>query len=262
MDLSLFDLTGKVAIVTGAGRGIGKSIALGLADAGADVVVCARTAADIEATAEEIRAKGTKSLPVPTDVRQPEQITNLVEKSVAELGRIDILVNNAGGSFITGTMDLTEGGWDAIVRENLKSVFLCSQAAARVMIGQKSGNIVNISSVAGISSYTLCAPYGAAKAGLINFTKTLAMDLAPHDIRVNAIAPGFIASGGLLQLFGASPEEMKEKKEGGFLEHIPLSRYGQPEDIVGTTIFLVSDASSYVTGQTLVVDGGMTSKLV
>lgn len=261
MDSSLFTLEGKVAIVTGAGRGIGKSIALGLADAGADVVVCARTAADIEATAGEIRAKGRKSLPLPTDVRLAEQVASLVEKSVAELGRIDILVNNAGGSFIASTMDLSEGGWDAIVRENLKSVFLCSKAAARVMIDQKSGNIINIASVAGTASYTLCSPYGAAKAGLINFTTTLAVELAPYNIRVNAIAPGFIATGGLLQLLNAAPGEVKEEEKGGLLPNIPLGRYGQPGDIVGAAVFLASDASSYVTGQTLVVDGGLTIKL-
>jgi len=261
MSSSLFNLDGKVAIVTGAGRGIGKAIALGLADAGADVVAAARTATDIEATAEEIRAKGRKSLAVPTDVRLADQVSNLVEKSMAEFGRIDILVNNAGGSFIAGTMDLSEGGWDAIVRENLKSVFLCSKAAAKVMISQKKGNIVSIASVAGIASYTLCAPYGAAKAGIVNFTKTLAMDLAPYNIRVNAIAPGFIASGGLLQLLNMKPDTSEQEKGGGFLEHIPLGRYGQPEDIVGGIIYLVSDASSYVTGQTLVIDGGLTSKL-
>jgi NAD(P)-dependent dehydrogenase (short-subunit alcohol dehydrogenase family) len=261
MDSSLFSLEGKVAIVTGAGRGIGKSIALGLADAGADVVVCARTAADIVATAAEIRAKGRKSLPLPTDVRFAEQVASLVEKSVAEFGRIDILVNNAGGSFIAATMDLSEGGWDAIVRENLKSVFLCSKAAARVMIAQKSGNIVNIASIAGTASYTLCSPYGAAKAGLINFTATLAVELAPHNIRVNAIAPGSIATGGFLQLLNAEPGEVKPEEKGGLLPSIPLGRYGQPEDIVGAAVFLASDASSYVTGQTLVVDGGLTIKL-
>jgi len=262
VDSTLFTLEGKVAIVTGAGRGIGKSIALGLADAGADVVVCARTAADVEATAEEIRAKGRRSLPLPTDVRLAEQIASLVEKSVAEFGRIDILVNNAGGSFIAATTDLSEGGWDAIVRENLKSVFLCSKAAARVMIDQKSGNIVNIASIAGTASYTLCAPYGAAKAGLINFTSTLAVELAPYNIRVNAIAPGFIATGGFLQLLNAEPGEVKPEEKGGLLPNIPLGRYGQPEDIVGATVFLTSDASSYVTGQTLVIDGGLTTKLV
>jgi len=266
MSSSLFNLDGKVAIVTGAGRGIGKAIALGLADAGADVVVAARTAADIEATAEEIKAKGRKSLPVPTDVRAGDQVSNLVEKSMAEFGRIDIMVNNAGGSFMAGTMDLSEGGWDAIVRENLKSVFLCSKAVAKVMIDQKEGNIVSIASIAGIASYTPCAPYGAAKAGVVNFTKTLAVELAPYNIRVNAIAPGFIATGGFLQLLSMEPDTGLEVagdklQVTGYLERIPLNRYGKGEDITGGVIYLVSDASSYVTGQTLVIDGGLTSKL-
>lgn len=260
MSPSLFDLGNKVAIVTGAGRGIGKAIALGLADAGADVVVCARTASDIEATADEVKAKGRKALAVPTDVRAGDQVSNLVEKSVAEFGRIDILVNNAGGSFIADTMDLSEGGWDAIVRENLKSVFLCSKAVGKVMIDQKEGNIVNIASVAGITGYSLNAPYGAAKAGIINFTKTLAVELAPYNIRVNAIAPGVIASGGLLQLLNMEPDAKLQVT--GFSEHIPLGRCGQPEDIAGGVIYLVSDASSYVTGQTLIIDGGLTTKLV
>jgi len=185
----------------------------------------------------------------------------VVEKSMAEFGRIDILVNNAGGSFIAGTMDLSEGGWDAIVRENLKSVFLCSKAVAKVMIDQKEGNIVSIASTAEIASYTPCAPYGAAKAGIVNFTKTLAVELAPYNIRVNAIAPGFIATGGFLQLLSMEPDASEQEKAGGFLERIPLNRYGKGEDIAGGVIYLVSDVSSYVTGQTLVIDGGLTSKL-
>jgi len=261
MSPSLFDLGNKVAIVTGAGRGIGKAIALGLVDAGADVVVCARTATDIEATAEEVKAKGRKALAVPTDVRAGDQVSNLVEKSVAEFGRIDILVNNAGGSFIADTMDLSEGGWDAIVRENLKSVFLCSKAVGKVMIDQKEGNIVNIASVAGITGYSLNAPYGAAKAGIINFTKTLAVELAPYNIRVNAIAPGVITSGGLLELLNMELGQASEKGEDLPLS-VPLGRCGKPEDIAGGVIYLVSDASSYVTGQTLIIDGGLTTRLV
>jgi NAD(P)-dependent dehydrogenase (short-subunit alcohol dehydrogenase family) len=184
-----FSLEDKVAIVTGAGRGIGKAIALGMADAGAHVVAAARTAADIEATASEIVAKGRKALAVATDVRLNDQVTNLVDRTVNEFGRVDILVNNAGGSFIVSTMEMSEGGWDAIIRENLKSVFLCSKAAAKVMMNQKKGAIINIASVAGLRAYTPNAAYGVAKAGIVNLTKTLAIDLAPYNIRVNAIAP-------------------------------------------------------------------------
>ena len=251
MSSKLSDLTGKVAIVTGAGRGIGKAIALGLAEVGAAVVVAARTAQDIEKTASEIKRQGGRSLAVPTDVRLSEQVNNLIDETVKKFSRIDILVNNAGGSFNVATMEMSEGGWDAIIRENLKSVFLCSQNAARVMIQQKRGAIVNIASIAGINAYVFNAAYGAAKAGIIHLTKTMAIDLARHNIRVNAIAPGFIATEGMLQLFGAHPEAVKQ---------IPLARLGQPEDIVGGVIYLASDASLYVTGETLVIDGGLAIK--
>ena len=252
MYLSLFNLTDKVAIVTGAGRGIGKAIAFGLADAGADVVVAARTAGDIDTTAGEITAKGRRALAVPTDVRLSGQVANLIEKTVAEFERIDIVVNNAGGSFTIPTMELSEGGWDAIISENLKSVFLCCKAAARVMISQGKGSIVNIASIAGLRGYTFNAAYGAAKAGIIEFTKTLAIDLVSHNIRVNAIAPGYIVTPGMLQL--DKPERIQAMSR-----HIPLGHLGQPEDIVGGAIYLASDASSYVTGETLLIDGGLLS---
>ena len=251
MDLSLFSLQEQVAIVTGAGRGIGKAIALALADAGADVVVAARTASDIEATAKEIIARGRKALAVPTDVRLSDQVTNLIEKTVAEFKRIDILVNDAGGNFACPTMNLSEGGWDAIIRENLKSVFLCSQAAAKVMIEQKKGNIISIASIVGLRAGYSNAAYGAAKAGVINFTKTLAIDLARYNIRINAIAPGFIVTEGASHL----QKSMLESVDGR-VAFIPLGRLGKPKDIVGTVIYLASEASSYVTGQTLVIDGG------
>ena len=256
MSLSLFSLEGKVAIVTGASRGIGKSIALGLADAGADVVVAARTAADIDATASEITAKGRKTLAVPADVRLSDQVNNLIERTMAQFGRIDILVNNAGGTFSAPTIELTEGGWDAIIRENLKSVFLCSKAAAKVMIDQRKGSIVSLASVAGLRAYTVNAAYGAAKAGIIQFTKTFAMDMAPHNIRVNTIAPGSIATEGVIELHKNEPGGIQ-----GRVAHIPLGRIGNTSDIVGGVIYLTSDASSYVTGQTLIIDGGWTIHL-
>lgn len=255
MVLSSFSLTGRVAIVTGAGRGIGKAIALGFADAGADLVVAARTAGDIEATAGEIAGKGRQALAVPTDVRQSDQVDNLVGKAVAQFGRIDILVNNAGGYFVASTTELSEGGWDAIIRENLKSVFLCSKAAAKAMMEQKKGSIINIASVVGFRAYSSNAAYAAAKAGIVSFTKTLAADLAPHNIRVNAIAPGFIATPGSLQLL--------EVDEGlkAMVDRIPLGRLGQPEEVAQGVIYLASDASSYVTGQTVLIDGGVASIL-
>jgi len=256
VNLSLFSLADKVAVVTGASRGIGKAIALGLADAGADVVVAARTAGDIEATANEITAKGGKALAVPTDVRLSDQVANLVEKAIAQFGRIDILINNAGGSFTVSTMELSEGGWDAIIRENLKSVFLCCKVSAKVMIEQKKGNIISIASIGGLRAYTDNAAYGAAKAGIINLTKTLAVDLAPHNIRVNAIAPGYIATPTFLQLQKDRPEMIQALNS-----QILMSRLGHPEEIVGGVIYLASDASSYVTGETLLIDGGLLAAL-
>jgi NAD(P)-dependent dehydrogenase (short-subunit alcohol dehydrogenase family) len=252
---SLFSLADRVAIVTGAGRGIGKAIALGLADAGADVVVGARTVSDIEATAGEITAKGRKALAVPTDVRQSDQVGNLVDKAVAQFGTIDILVNNAGGYFVAAAMELSEGGWDAIIRENLKSVFLCSKAAGKVMMERKKGAIISIASVVGFRAYSSNPAYGAAKAAIVNLTKTLAVDLAPYNIRVNAVAPGFIATPGSLQLL--------EVDAGlkAMVDRIPLGRLGKPEEVAQGVVYLASDASSYVTGETLLIDGGTSSTI-
>lgn len=254
MSLARFNLTGRVAIVTGSGRGIGKALALGLAGAGANVVVSARTASEIENTAAEIRALGRKSLPIPTDVRVSEQVANLVKKTFEEFGRLDIMVNNAGGTFSANTLEISDGGWDAVVRENLKTAFLGSKEAGKIMMTQKRGSIINMASIAGYFSYQMNAAYGAAKAGIVALTKTLAADLGPYHVRVNALAPGFIETAGLAQVYAAHPG-LKEKREA----ILPLRRLGKPEDIVGVTIFLASDASDYVTGQTLIVDGGLSS---
>lgn len=256
MSVARFDLTGRAAIVTGGGRGIGKALALGLAGAGANVAVAARTASEIEETAAEIRALGRKALALPTDVRLSEQVVNLVQKTYEEWGRLDIMVNNAGGTFSAKTLEMSDGAWDAIIRENLKSAFLGSKEAGKIMLNQKRGSIINIASIAGLFSYQMNASYGAAKAAIIALTKTLAADLGSYHVRVNAIAPGFIETAGLLQVYAARPG-IREKR----MASVPLGRLGKPEDIVGVTIFLASDASDYVTGQTLIVDGGLSSYL-
>lgn len=252
MGTSPFDLTGKVAVITGASAGLGKVMALGLAKAGADVAICARTVEKIEAAAEEIRSTGSKAIALSTDVRDNEQINHLIEKTVDEFGKIDILVNNAGGHFVKKPLELSANGWNAIIMENLTSVFMFSQAAAKIMKGQKSGSIISNTSVAGISSYVINAAYGAAKAGIINLTKTLATDLAPYNVRVNAIAPGLMATEAVMPYYNSRPD---------MLAKVPMSRYGTPEEILGPTLFLASDASSYITGSTIVVDGGLTSAL-
>lgn len=253
MDLPMFALTGKVAIVTGAGRGIGRAIALGLAQAGADVVVAARTAADLEDTAARIEDEGRQALAVPTDVRDFDQVANMLDKTLASFGRVDILVNNAGGSFPAQVLQLSANAWQALIRENLDSVFFCSKIIGEQMVKQKAGNIISISSVAGLRSFSSAGPYAAAKAAIINLTRTLAVELAPYNIRVNAIAPGVIETPGTMRYHGDSKYRQAQ------LKRVPLGRYGKPEDIVGVAIYLASDASAYVTGETIVVDGGLTA---
>ncbi len=252
---SLFSLKDRVAVVTGSGRGIGKAVALGLAEAGADVVVLARTAADVNRTADEIRAMGRNSLAVCTDVRLVGQIENMVTAALKEFGHIDVLVNNAGASFFAPTLELSEGGWDALIRENLKTPFLCSKAIAPAMIKQGGGSIINISSTEGMRSAATCAAYAAAKAGVINLTSSLAVEWAPHHIRVNAICPGFIENPGLPEALEQFPA-LKAR-----LSRVPLARMGKQEDIVGGVIYLASDASDYVTGANIAIDGGLVSVL-
>lgn len=252
---SLFSLAGRVAIVTGAGRGIGKAMALGLARAGADVVVVARTAAKIERTATEIRNLGRRALPVPTDVRISEQVADMVKRTLEDFNRIDILVNNAGSGFLAPALKLSEGGWEAIMRENLTQYFLCSKAVAETMIHQGKGSIINMSSVEALRATVSNPAYAASKAGIISLTQSLAAEWAPHNIRVNAIVPGHIGTRGVLQLLDENPTFQD------MLNRVPLGRIGKPEDIVGATIYLASDASDYVTGTTIVIDGGLTSLL-
>ena len=256
MSLNLFDLTGKVAVVTGSGKGIGKALALGMAQAGADVVVTARTESDIESTAADIRAAGRRALAIPADVRVAEQVTNLFGQAVDEFGGLDIVVNNAGGSFLTKTMEMSENAWNAIIRQNLTSTFLCSQEAGRIMREQKRGSIINMASTDGFVANPKSAAYGAAKAAIVSFTKTLAADLGPYNVRVNALAPGYIVTAGIAELL-KSNAELAEKLGAKEKNILPLRRLGKPEDIVGPTIFLASDASEYVTGQTIVIDGGL-----
>ena len=254
MSAPSFALTDRVAIVTGGGRGIGKGIAIAFAEVGADVVVAARTVAEIEATVAEIRLLGRKALAIPTDVRQGDQVANMVNKTMEDFGRIDVLVNNAGGSFYKPFLELSEGGWDAIIKVNLKSVFLCTQAVGKIMVEQRRGSIVNIASMAGFGPDMLSPAYGVAKAGVINLTRTLGLDWGPYHVRVNAIAPGWVRGKGptttdeRLQ----ADEALRQQR----ISTIPLGRQGEPADIAAAAIFLASDASEWITGETLVMDGG------
>ena len=251
-----FELSNKVAIVTGARGGIGKVIALEFAKAGADVAVCDRIVDDgrLESVAEEIKSLGRHSLAVATDVRIPEEVDNLVKQTVDRFGRIDILVNNAGGSFVCLVEEMTPNGWDTIININLKGTFLCSQAAGKVMIQQKKGKIINIASADGINGSPRMAHYGAAKAGIINFTKSLAVEWAQYNINVNSIAPGPIETEAADTLGRLTPEERQEQTKA-----IPLKRRGRPQDVAYAALFLASEASSYITGETIVVQGGPQS---
>ena len=250
MTTSVFDLKDKVAIVTGGGTGIGRSIAIEFARVGADVVVASRKLENLEKVAAEITGMGRRALAIATDVRKPEDVDNMVQKTMEEFGRIDILVNNAGASFRSPLEDMTPGGWDVIVGIDLRGVFLCSRAVGKVMIEQKKGKIINISSMAAVHGSPMMAHYGAAKAGVINFTKSLAGEWAKHNIYVNCIAPGAIIT-----------EGYQDVREAGGLGDLPpgrnaLNRWGRPEEIAYAAIFLASEASSFVTGETICVDGG------
>ena len=252
MTNSPFDLKDKVAIVTGGGTGIGRGIAIEFARVGADVVVASRNLENLEKVAAEIKSLGRRALAIATDVRKPEDVDNMVKRTLDEFGRVDILVNNAGAGFNCPLEDLSPGGWDAIMNIDLRGVFLCSRAVGKVMIQQKKGKIINISSIAGVYGSPMMAHYGAAKAGVINFTKSLAAEWAKHNININCIAPGPILTEGYQIL-----------REAGGLGDLPpgrnaLNRWGRPEEIAYATIFLASEASSFVTGETICVDGGPT----
>ena len=246
--LDKFSLMNRVAIVTGGGQGIGKAIAMTFAEAGASVVVADMNAETARETGDELNEQGKPVLVTVTDVRDSGQVGEMVKRAKDEFGRIDILVNNAAGNFRSSFLKLSENGWDAVVRATLKSVFLCTSAVAKVMVEQKKGNIINVASIEAFRAATTVVPYGAAKAGLVSLTKTLALELATHNIRVNCIAPGYIETPGTSQWH----IELKEQLSNG----IPLGRVGQPEEIAPSALFLASEASSYVTGETILVDGG------
>jgi 3-oxoacyl-[acyl-carrier protein] reductase len=239
----------KVAIVTGSARGIGKAIALKLAKDGYDVVISDILEDVAKETAKEIEALGQKSLVVVADVSKAEDAARLIDETVKAFGRLDVLVNNAGITRDNLAIRMKESEWDMVLNINLKGTFLCSQAAAKVMMKKRSGRIVNIASVSGILGTAGQANYASSKAGVIALTKALARELGPRNITVNAVAPGFI----ITEMTEKLPEKVKED----YLAQIPLKRGGTPEDVANVVAFLASDAASYVTGTTLIVSGGL-----
>jgi NAD(P)-dependent dehydrogenase (short-subunit alcohol dehydrogenase family) len=254
MTVDRFSLAGKVAVVTGASRGIGRAIALGFAEVGADVAVAARSEDDLETLAKEIDSLGRRALVVPTDVTVRDEIEALIDRTVSELGGIDVLVNNAGGSnFTSPLVGLRPAGWDKLLKLNLDSVFHGTQIGAQRMLEHGGGSIIQISSVAGIEGAPGLSPYSAAKGGVRLFTQAVAKELAGSGVRVNVIAPGWIDT----------PLNDWMTKDRSILQTveamIPMGRIGRADEIVGAAIYLASDAASYVTGATLVIDGGQTA---
>jgi len=254
------DLSGQVALVTGAGQGIGRAIALGLARAGAAIAVNDVRPDTAEVVAAEIEALGCRAAVVPADVGSVAQIDRMVELTARTLGRLDVLVNNAGLIRLNPFGQVTERDWDETLAVNAKGLFFCMQAAARVMTPVRRGVIVNLASIAGRGSATLSPPYAASKAAVISLTQQSARALAPHGVRVNAICPGIVNTEfnwrideliGVRQQ-GLPPGELLRQRGAA----IPLGRLAEPEDIASVVVFLASKAAGYITGQTLTVDGG------
>jgi NAD(P)-dependent dehydrogenase (short-subunit alcohol dehydrogenase family) len=249
VNTSQFSLEGKVALITGGSRGIGYATALGLARAGADVVVSSRKLPDLEKVAEEIQGLGRKSLAVTADVGRMGDLGNLVNKVVEKFSRIDILVNNAGTTVINSALETDERDWNIIMDVNLKGLFFLSQAVARVMKEDGGGSIINLASRAGIRPGVMPV-YAISKAGVIMATKVMAKEWAQYNIRVNAVAPGAVKTY-MTEPLLSSKEYVKDK-----LKEIPMGRFAQPDEMVGTIIYLAADASGYMTGAVISVDGG------
>ena len=250
----LFDLAGRVAIVTGGSIGLGRQMAQGLAEMGANLVLCARKKDRCERAAEELRGLGVQTLALGCDVRNPDQVNAVVAETFSRFQKIDILINNAGTSWGASVEEMQLEHWNKVIETNLTATFLFSQSAGRLMVRQRRGKIINIASVAGLrgaSAELQAIGYHASKGGVIAFTRDLACKWGAHNIQVNAIAPGWF------------PTHMSavviERNKEALLKRVPLGRFGGDDDLKGAAVFLASDASNYVTGHVLVVDGGQTA---
>jgi NAD(P)-dependent dehydrogenase (short-subunit alcohol dehydrogenase family) len=251
--MNMFDLSGRIAIVTGGNQGIGFGIAQGLAGAGATVVIANRRAAEGQKAAESLRQEGYKAIAIPTDVSQKASIAAMVKEVLKQFRKIDILVNNAGVIIRKPLEDFEEEEWDTIHNTNLRGLFFCCQLVGREMIKRKKGKIINISSILSQITQSGRGVYATAKAGVSHLTRCLAMEWSRYNINVNAIGPGLTITPINEKYFKDNPDDLKK-----ILEGIPIGREAYPRDYAGTAVFLASDASDYITGQTLLVDGGMT----
>jgi gluconate 5-dehydrogenase len=250
----LFDLTGRAAIISGGSMGLGRQMAEGLAEMGANLVLCARNKERCQQAAEELQKLGVRTLALGCDVKNPAQIQEVVDATVSEFGRIDILINNAGTSWGAPVEEMRLEHWNKVIETNLTGTFLFSQTAGKIMIRQGRGKIINIASVAGLRGSPpefQAIGYHASKGGVISFTKDLACKWGMHNIQVNAIAPGWFPT--------HMSEVLIERNRDLFLKKIPLGRFGNDYDLKGAAVFLASDASDYVTGHVLIVDGGQSA---
>lgn len=249
----LFSLEGRVAIVTGAGRGLGRTMALALAAAGADVVVASRTATEVEAVRDEIRALGRRSEAVIADAAREDDCERLIEHTMTQLGALDILVNNAGINVRKPVLELSLEEFQSVMATNLEGYFLCARAAGKRMVGQGSGKMINVSSIMGRVALPGQAAYASSKGAVEQLTKVLALEWAEAGVQVNALAPTYFETELTRPLFGDAARHQF------ITERTPMRRWGQPHELAGAVIFLASSASDYVTGHTLVIDGGWTA---
>lgn len=249
--MKIFDLTGKVAVVTGGGTGLGEAAAKALAEAGASLAICGRRQEPLDKVAAEIKSGGGEALPIVMDVSRREDVEAMAAKVLGAFGSVDILVNNAGINIVKPFLKLSEEEWDAVLNTNLKGCFYCCQALGKGMVERKSGSIINMVSVFGLTGFMNLSPYIASKGAVVQLTKALAVEWARHNVRVNAIAPSYIKTE-----MTRRDIESDEKILQFNLSKIPMRRGGEPEELAGLVVFLASEASSFVTGETIAVDGG------
>lgn len=251
MGMEIFSLEGKTAIVTGASKGLGEAIALSMADAGANLVLTGRDESSLEKVAGAVTEKGAKCVPMKVDVLNSDEVQNMTEKTITEFGKIDILVNNAGINIVKPLLKLTEEEWDSVLDTNLKGYFLCAQAVAPHMIENQSGCIINNASVFGRTGFMNISPYISSKGGVVQLTKAMAVEWARSNVRVVCIAPSYIVTEMAKRDIESNPKIREQN-----IKKIPMRRGGEPREVGDVCVFLASDAASFITGETLAIDGG------